>query len=105
MKFVAIDDQGNQIPLPEVSEIPAWLAKHREERGLSLQAVADYVGVAKQAVWTWEKGKIVPMIEHLARMMELFSTKKLVEATAPYELKNSKKSQTTLEEVEDILGV
>lgn len=37
--------------------IGAWLMKERLKQGLSLQDVADRLGVTKSAVYYWETGK------------------------------------------------
>lgn len=108
MLIVAIDTDGTMFPLPKADHISQWIEESRKTKGLSLQAVADHVGVARQAVWTWEKGKSVPMVEHLAKLLDVLGPPPKLKASkttkkAPVIAK--KLSVSTLEEIESILGV
>ncbi len=93
MRLVVVDEDGNQSALPAQEDTPKFIRTNRSRRGMSLQAVADHVGVKRQAVWSWEQGKSLPTVENLIKIVSLFGTA---------EKKSMKKS---LNEVEAILGV
>ena len=44
----------------------------RRERHLSLEAVAERVGISKQNVWEWERGTFVPGARKLVKLAELY---------------------------------
>ena len=69
MKIVAVDDKGTQFALPSEEEIPKWISESRDRLGLSLQNIADDVGVSRQAVWSWEIGKSSPLIGHMTKLI------------------------------------
>lgn len=48
------------------------LKKLRNERGLTLAAVASEMGVIPNAVWRWEAGARTPSIEMLKRLAAFF---------------------------------
>ena len=48
------------------------IKKHREAAGMSQQALADKLGVARSAVAMWETGQANPRVDKLAEMAELF---------------------------------
>ena len=44
----------------------------RLQRGLTLQQVADALGIkSRQQVWEWERGKVRPGSKHLAKLAEV----------------------------------
>ena len=45
----------------------------RTQRGLTQEAVAEKIGVSRQAVAKWEKGETLPDIETCIRLADLFS--------------------------------
>lgn len=72
MKLVAIDDNNVAHTLPQSSEIPTWLITNRQKRGMSLAAVAEKIGVKRQAVWSWEHKHSLPTADNLVKMMAMF---------------------------------
>jgi len=62
-------------------ELPARIIKLRKESGLSQEALAEELGVTRQAVSKWELGQSVPDLENLVKMTDLF------EVTTDYLLK------------------
>ena len=44
------------------------IKKHREAAGMSQQALADKLGVARSAVAMWETGQANPRVDKLAEM-------------------------------------
>lgn len=50
------------------------IRQHRQRAGLSQEAVADLVGVSRQAVTKWETGQSAPSTENLFRLAEIFAT-------------------------------
>lgn len=98
MKIVAIDDNGVQYDFPKEKDISKFIQTERDKRGLSLQAVAQSIGVRRQAVWAWEQGTSIPTVTNLARLMELFVSAVKVSADAP-------RPKKSLSNVEKILGV
>ena len=53
--------------LPE----PAERKRIREQAGVSLQRMADELGVSVTSIWHWEKGQDGPSLENAARYREL----------------------------------
>ena len=49
------------------------IRKHRISNGLSQVALANALGVTKQCVSNWENDNILPSIEMLTRLADLFS--------------------------------
>lgn len=73
MKIIAVDDDGTQITLPQINDVAAYLKANRTRLQLSLRDVADAVGVKRQAVWVWEQGRAVPTVEHMVKLVKLFT--------------------------------
>lgn len=48
------------------------LQKLRKEKGMSQEALADELGVSRQAVSKWENGKKLPTLSHLVFLAELY---------------------------------
>ena len=46
----------------------ARLHRLRKERGLTLAAIADALGVSKPTVWAWEQGRAKPTPRHLSAL-------------------------------------
>lgn len=56
-----------------IEKIGAKIRQEREEKGLSLSYVAEFVGVQQyQTVSNWEKGNATPSLEKLLKICELF---------------------------------
>lgn len=55
------------------NNIPATLKKARKERGLTLQQVADAIGVTYPAVQQWEAGRTLPTTENLMKLQQLLN--------------------------------
>jgi transcriptional regulator with XRE-family HTH domain len=47
---------------------PAQMRRLRELHGLSLEKLAQRLGVSRQTVWYWERGRSLPSRENLARL-------------------------------------
>lgn len=41
----------------------------------SISAVADYVGVSRQQMWSYENGRSLPPVDKLARLLKLYNLK------------------------------
>lgn len=57
---------------PAQRQLAAFITKHRKERGLSMAALAEQVGVTKSNVHYWESGEGVPkgsVLEPLAQAL------------------------------------
>ena len=93
IRFTAVveadDGTKHQYDLPTVEKVPECLRLLRMRTGLSQKAVADFIGVRKQAVQAWESGQALPSAEHLA-MVIYFLTKNAIssedEVTKPVEV-------------------
>lgn len=48
----------------------ARLHRLRKERGLTLAAIADALGVSKPTVWAWEQGRAKPTPGHMAALAQ-----------------------------------
>lgn len=81
MKVVVLDDDGQVVSLPKTDEVPDWLKKNRSDKNLSMQELGDFLGVTKQAVYSWEKGVASPTAENLAKLVGFFGPKPLPEKT------------------------
>lgn len=44
----------------------------RYAKGYTMDDVASYVGVSKQAVWVWERGKSLPRADSIQKLAKLF---------------------------------
>ena len=53
-------------PLAQLETLPIRIARLRKEQGLTLDSLAEMIGVSKPTVWAWEKGKARPTQERLA---------------------------------------
>lgn len=108
MRFVAVDEEGNYLPLPSVDEVPSFVKKGRQALGLSLRALAEQLGVKRQAVWNWEQGQTLPTLERLGQLVKMFGPAQ--DKPKPKKKKRSKPAKSKaglarLEEAEEILGV
>ena len=52
--------------------LAARLTQLRKDKGLTLAAVAQQLGVSKPTVWAWEQGRARPTPERLTRIAALF---------------------------------
>ena len=52
--------------------LAARLTQLRKDKGLTLAAVAQQLGVSKPTVWAWEQGRARPSPERLAGIAELY---------------------------------
>jgi transcriptional regulator with XRE-family HTH domain len=60
-------------PLPTddgAETFSARLRRLRKERGLTLAAIADELGVSKPTVWAWEQGRAKPTPGHMAALAQ-----------------------------------
>ena len=107
MMFIAVDEDGTHIPLPDLDHIGAYIRGEREARGMSLRDLARKLGVQRQAVWSWEVGRANPSMERLAEIVKLFEADDDpddgAEENAPQ--KGAEARMKALEEAESILGV
>lgn len=55
-------------PLAQLETLPIRIARLRKEQGLTLDALAELVGVSKPTVWAWEQGRARPTQERLATL-------------------------------------
>jgi transcriptional regulator with XRE-family HTH domain len=53
-----------------VGSLGERLATLRDERGWSIETLAERLGVSRQAVWYWETGQRLPRAKHFAKMIE-----------------------------------
>ena len=88
IRFIAVveadDDTKHQYDLPTVEKVPECLRLLRMRTGLSQKAVADFIGVRKQAVQGWEAGQALPSAEHLAMVLHFLTKNAIaVEDDAP----------------------
>lgn len=69
------DDDGtrHQYDLPEIEKVPECFRLLRMRTGLSQKAVADFIGVRKQAVQNWEAGQALPSMEHLVAVIHFLT--------------------------------
>jgi transcriptional regulator with XRE-family HTH domain len=71
---IALRDQPVEQARPRLEEsFPARLHRLRKERGLTLSAIGDALGVSKPTVWAWEQGRARPTGQHLAALAALFA--------------------------------
>ncbi|MDE2437229.1 MAG: helix-turn-helix transcriptional regulator, partial [Sphingomonadales bacterium] len=78
----ALELRATPLPLPgppaaDDEAFAARLQRLRKDRGLTLAAIADVLGVSKPTVWAWEQGRSRPTAEHmrgLARTLGLDET-------------------------------
>ena len=85
MKLIAVSDDGTQTDLPQGGDISTYIKKQRAALGMSLVAVGTSIGVTRQAVWVWERGKSAPSLDNLVKLVQLFngiSVEKTVKAKA-----------------------
>lgn len=60
-------------PKPSEESLAARLRDLRRAKGMSLDAVAQHLGVSKPTVWAWENGRARPSAERFAAIAELFA--------------------------------
>lgn len=60
----------NQIRVRRSLPPPEQRVALRKAAGLTLQEVADAVGVTAAAVWNWERGERKPNAKHLAAYLD-----------------------------------
>ena len=53
-------------------QIGERIYKYLEEKGMSQEALADELGVSRQAVSKWENGQVYPETEKLIQLGRLF---------------------------------
>ncbi|MBS4462215.1 transcriptional regulator [Aerococcaceae bacterium zg-B36] len=83
----------------------------RKDMGLTLQDVADYLGISKQGYSSIEKGKIKDLAKYKSRLEKLYKTKldSLLSVTSKYDLSKAIKyyrikKGLTQEELGEIIG-
>ena len=47
------------------------LVSQRKGLGLSVAKVAKYVGVSRESIYNWEKGKSIPDVKYLNKLSEI----------------------------------
>jgi DNA-binding transcriptional regulator YiaG len=52
----------------QTETLPVRLARLRKQQGLTLESLAELVGVSKPTVWAWEQGKSRPTPDRLAKL-------------------------------------
>ena len=57
----------------ESETFAARLHRLRKERGLTLAAIADQLGVSKPTVWAWEQGRAKPTAGHMSALAGMFA--------------------------------
>ena len=67
--FEGAETKGRQLP---DADFGPRLTALRNERGWSIEEVADRLGVSRQAVWYWETGQRVPRQRLFKRVAETF---------------------------------
>ena len=72
MRIIAVDDDGKEITLPPVDTVVEFIKSNRTKRKMSLQDIAQLIGVKRQAVWSWEQGKTVPTVENMVALVKAF---------------------------------
>lgn len=50
------------------------LKRIREEQSFEIQEIANYLGVRRETVWHWEKGKSKPRKKQVRALAKLFKT-------------------------------
>lgn len=60
------------MPSTFARNVGRYLAQLRKHAGMSQFAVRDAMGVSQQLVSAWEQGAIVPSLEQLIRLSELY---------------------------------
>lgn len=63
--------------------LAARLTQLRKDKGLTLAAVAEQLGVSKPSVWAWEQGRARPTPERLARIAALYGLSETSLAAGP----------------------
>ena len=48
------------------------LKKIREEQSFEIQEIANYLGVRRETIWHWEKGKAKPRAKQVRALAKLF---------------------------------
>ncbi|MEM1051068.1 MAG: helix-turn-helix domain-containing protein [Pseudomonadota bacterium] len=77
LKSVPTFDVPQQEPAPAISkfgtgnQIGPKLNRLRRERSLTLEQVANALGVSKPTVWAWEKGKARPLPERIGPIAQV----------------------------------
>jgi len=72
MKIIAVDDDGKEITLPPADSIHEFIKSNRKRLRMSLQDIAESIGVKRQAVWSWEQARTVPTVENLVMLVKAF---------------------------------
>lgn len=64
------EPQSDPAPVPpsQLETLPVRIARLRKQQGLTLDMLAELVGVSKPTVWAWEQGKARPTSERLAAL-------------------------------------
>jgi transcriptional regulator with XRE-family HTH domain len=64
----------------ECKNFPETLTAYREERGLSQQGLADFLGVSRRTIANWEAGDNLPPKNRLHNFLEKLHSSKAEEA-------------------------
>jgi len=67
-RSAALRDHDQEAP----TEFGERLNALRTAQGLTLETLADRLGVSRQAVWYWETGQRLPRAEHFQQIAKLF---------------------------------
>jgi len=60
-------------------DIPDSIKSARIQRGLTVNGLAEALGVSSQTVWRWETGKSQPSYDQLDRIFELVGYRLIIE--------------------------
>lgn len=67
------DAETAEPPFSATPDFPRRLHELRTASGMSLDDVASVLGVSKQTIWYWEKGRNLPSPHHLVTLNQVFS--------------------------------
>lgn len=67
------EPQAAEMPFQASPDFPERLREIRTGNGMSLEDVAGVLGISKQTVWYWEKGRNLPSPQHLLALNRLFT--------------------------------
>jgi DNA-binding XRE family transcriptional regulator len=62
---------ASEEPRPLARGLGERLAALRDERGWSIETLAERLGVSRQAVWYWETGQRLPRAKHFEKMIDV----------------------------------
>lgn len=60
------------LPTINMEATGAKIKELRRARGFTIARLADVLGVSQQTVCKWQKGQVIPSIDHCVELSELF---------------------------------